>query len=393
MAKLLLTVDDYIYSFGNRLYAASQDKMSFYQRYLRVFESVRLVARCEEKLALNHKWVPFSEDSRIEIVSVPFFRGPKAYALNYFKVGKALKNVAAGCDAAILRIPSTVAFRTAEAVLKAKIPYAVEIVFDAVDAYRNEANLVHKFLWWKIDRDMRKLSNNANGVSCVTELYMQQHYYSLQANAFTANYSSLSIGASFYTAPRQKIGHRPIVIGHIANQVEYKGRKGQYELIHVVKQLVGKGEDVCVQFVGEDTHNGFCLLRELSERLKIADRVIFKGYLSREELADYLNNVDIFIFPTSAEGLPRVLIEAMAKGLPCMATNISGNAELLDPEWLFNKRNDVSKMTDLTMRLIQNESLYKMVSERNFRHSLRYEASVLQDRRDNFYMQLKRLIK
>lgn len=389
MTRLLLTVDDYIYKYQGHYFAASQERMDFYQRYLRVFDKVKIVARCEERDELNPSWISISADNRIEIVAVPFFRGPKAYALKYFQVGSALHNVAEGCDAAILRIPSTVAFRASTAVKKANIPYAVEIVFDAVDAYKNENNLFHKFLWWKIHRDMSKLSNGADGVSCVTQFYMQKHYYSLKPNAFDAYYSSLSLDSSFYTAPRTSISSRPIVLGHVSNHVEYKGRKGQYEVIQVVKKLVDQGIDVSVQFVGRDAHNGFSLLKSAASRMGIADRVCFMGYLSRAELDKYLDNVDIFVFPTSAEGLPRVVIEAMAKGIPCIATKISGNAELLDSEWLFDNRTDVKAMTELCMRLITNESVYKEVSQQNFQRSLQYEADLLQTRRDLFYEQLK----
>jgi len=58
-----------------------------------------------------------------------------------------------------------------------------------------------------------------------------------------------------------------------------------------------------------------------------ADRISLLGH--RSDVAQILAATDVFAFPTRAEGLPGALAEAMAAGLPCVATNISGNDELI----------------------------------------------------------------
>ena len=71
-------------------------------------------------------------------------------------------------------------------------------------------------------------------------------------------------------------------------------------------------------------------LLSLCARLKVENRVMFLGY--RNDTVDLLHMSDIFVFPSLQEGLPVALMEAMAAGLPCVASKIRGNVDLLEHE-------------------------------------------------------------
>lgn len=390
MTKLLMSCDDYVYHCEGVYYAASQEKADFYQRYLRVFDELRLVTRCIDEPNLKASRVRL--DERIEFVAIPLFQGPTQYAKSYFRVGRLIANVTDGCEAAVLRLPSTVAMRVYDKVQKSKIPYATEIVYDAHDGQTSSTSIIHKALWWRIDCIMRRACYGANGVSCVTAHYLQQRYYTKRRGGFSANYSSLSLPQSFYGAPRRYPQGRVLTIAHVANQVEYAGRKGHVELITAVANLKSLGVEVNVNFAGQDYFGGQARLEGLAKSLGVADNVKFAGYLSREQLDDYLNSADLFVLPTKAEGLPRVIIEAMAKGLPCISTNVSGNPELLDAHWLVDY-DDVSTLGERIKELCSDTAIYEATSAENFKNSCGYEASILEKRRDEFYTQLKNSIK
>ena len=70
-----------------------------------------------------------------------------------------------------------------------------------------------------------------------------------------------------------------------------------------------------------------CELKEAVEALGVADRVKFLGL--RWDVADWLDASDIFVLPSEAEGMPLSVMEAMAKGLPVVATAVSGVPEEL----------------------------------------------------------------
>jgi glycosyltransferase involved in cell wall biosynthesis len=159
-------------------------------------------------------------------------------------------------------------------------------------------------------------------------------------------------------------------------------------VIDAVALLKDRGLNVFVSFAGKDYDDGVRQLKEYAKGKGVEDRVTFAGFLTRVELETYLANSDIYVMPTKAEGLPRVIIEAMAKGLPCLTTDVSGNSELIDKEMMFDFY-DVKTIADLVEMLIKNPHLYEITSRKNFLRSQKYEASILEKRRDDFYTKLK----
>jgi len=101
--------------------------------------------------------------------------------------------------------------------------------------------------------------------------------------------------------------------------------KGQMELLRAMERI-----SASVVFVGEDLERGGAYARELrqeAERLKVADRAVFAG--RRDDVAALLAGADVFCLPSHVEGLPLVVLEAMAQGVPVVATAVGGTPELV----------------------------------------------------------------
>ncbi len=95
----------------------------------------------------------------------------------------------------------------------------------------------------------------------------------------------------------------------------------------VLKALAGLMQEdvyyiICGQGVMEQA------LWKQARKLGIAHRVRMPGYV--EDVADLYEQADLFVFPSLQEGLPVALMEAMAAGLACVASDIRGNRELID---------------------------------------------------------------
>jgi glycosyltransferase involved in cell wall biosynthesis len=71
------------------------------------------------------------------------------------------------------------------------------------------------------------------------------------------------------------------------------------------------------------------MLRTLTANLKLEQRIIFKGHVTHDELPAYLHACDIFIRPSRSEGFGASFVEAMAAGLPIIATQEGGIADFL----------------------------------------------------------------
>lgn len=390
LAKLLLSCDEYIYRHDGKYYIGSEERNEFLHRYLRVFEEVRLALRCIDEPELKKQRIPL-DDERIEIVPLPIFHGPVQYVIRYFSVRKAIKNITNDCDAIVLRLPSTVAQRISKEVIRKNLPYATEIVFDACDGAETANNIVEKLLWKVIDKQMRHTCYNANGVSCVTEHYLQRRYFSKKANAFTSHYSSLALDKSFFISARAYPDHQPLTIAHVDLQIGLFSRKGTAEIIRALKMLKDQGIVVNVKFAGDDWDGSSVKIIEYAKSKGVGDQVECIGFLTRPELNEFLNKSDLFVLPTKAEGLPRVIIEAIAKGMPCVTTPVSGNPELIPKHFLVGF-SDVETMAERIKEIVTNQEVYEKCSKENYEHSLQYEASILEARRDAFYTRLKETI-
>jgi glycosyltransferase involved in cell wall biosynthesis len=69
-------------------------------------------------------------------------------------------------------------------------------------------------------------------------------------------------------------------------------------------------------------------LRALSAELNIRERVVFLGY--RTDIPKVMKTLDVFVLPSLAEGLPGALLEAMATGIPVVASRVGGVPEILN---------------------------------------------------------------
>lgn len=70
-------------------------------------------------------------------------------------------------------------------------------------------------------------------------------------------------------------------------------------------------------------------LKKLASELEIENRIHFIGWQSKEQLLERYQQSNLFLFPSRHEGMPNAVLEAMACGLPVIATNIAGNEELI----------------------------------------------------------------
>ena len=103
--------------------------------------------------------------------------------------------------------------------------------------------------------------------------------------------------------------------------------KGQLMLARAVAQLVERGLAVRLTFVGDGPMADS--LRDEVARLGITKRTTMLGSLGRDRVAEAYRHADAFCLPSFSEGVPVVLMEAMAAGLPVVTTRIAGIAELV----------------------------------------------------------------
>lgn len=107
-------------------------------------------------------------------------------------------------------------------------------------------------------------------------------------------------------------------------------RKGHELLIRAFAKSNISGVQLLICGSGREKEHLTALIKELG----ISDRAHLLGF--RNDIYELLKCADAFVFPSKQEGLPVALMEAMAAGLPCIASRIRGNVDLLpDSRYLF----------------------------------------------------------
>jgi colanic acid/amylovoran biosynthesis glycosyltransferase len=105
--------------------------------------------------------------------------------------------------------------------------------------------------------------------------------------------------------------------------------KGQALLLEAVAALFADGRPVHVRLVGDGPDRRW--LEGRAAELGIASSVEFAGWVDQTRLMELYGETDLFVLPSLAEGIPMVLIEAMAMQIPCVAPCITGIPELIEP--------------------------------------------------------------
>src|ERR1700683_1738029 len=109
-----------------------------------------------------------------------------------------------------------------------------------------------------------------------------------------------------------------VCVGRLTEQ------KGQAILLEALASCIAQNQPFYLLFVGEGNDRPKL---ERDAQAIAPDKVKFIGYC--DDVVPFLALSDIFVLPSLAEGLPGALIEAMAAGLPCIASDIPGNRELV----------------------------------------------------------------
>ena len=137
--------------------------------------------------------------------------------------------------------------------------------------------------------------------------------------------------------------------------------KGQQVLLEACARLRDWGHVLRLVLVG--TGPDEAALRASAEALGIADMVTFAGAQNQDQVRAWYRDCDVFALPSFAEGIPVVLMEAMASGVPCVTTRITGIPELIRDgiDGLLVTPSDVQELAD---------SLASLQDDAGLRHEL-----------------------
>jgi len=354
----------------------------FASRYVPYFKHVFLYCRVQKKEDKNA--MPVGGEG-VTVISLPDVHGPIGLVKNIISILKVfLKASSDKNDRALIRVPGI--FPTiAWAVFSIRgFPYAVEAMADAEaqfskQAFQKRGRLIYKIIWVNA---MKLQCRLAKASAYVTKKALQEKFPPGKGK-FTCSFTTLDLPESFISEKPKDADYfkkRPFKIVNVA--MMQKHLKGQDIIIKAFAEF-SKNKDVELVLVGDgDTRVEF---ENLAADLCISDKVKFLGRKSAGiEIFSVLDESHIFVLPSRQEGLPRVVIEAMARGLPCIASDLPGNFELLDNEFIV-KDNSVEGWRIILERVWSDCDLLASLSTNNIEKARYYSLPKVKIIREKFY--------
>jgi glycosyltransferase involved in cell wall biosynthesis len=340
--------------------------------YLEDGARARLVARTETRPGTATH--PLRDG--LEVVSLPYYLGVAGLLRALPRLVPAVVRAVARADVLVLRLPGAIGLLAALAAVMLRRRYAAEVIGDPAQVLaagvlgapgRRAVNLTRAVMRWAVRR--------AVAVHYVTERTLQ-HEYPPATGVPVVVMSNVRLDpGAFVAAPRTSppASLRVVTVG--SQEQLYKGHD---VLLHALRRLTDDGLPVTAVLVGGGRRHDE--LVALAGSLGLADRVTFTGVVhDRDRIVELLDSASVFALPSRTEGLPRALLEAMARALPAVGSAVGGIPELLDPRRLVPVDDDQALAAALA-DLLCNEAAWTEQSARNLRVARRYELWRLEER-------------
>ena len=157
------------------------------------------------------------------------------------------------------------------------------------------------------------------------------------------------------------------------------GRLVPWKNINGLIDAVSKLDDIGLVIVGDGPDRQE--LETFTNRLGLRERVYFTGQRNKKETLNIMCACNIFVLNSSYEGFPHVILEAMALGLPVVATDVGGISEvIIDGEngFLINFSESSEDLEPFLKRLIKKGELRTMLANNGRSHILKkFNASIM----------------
>jgi glycosyltransferase involved in cell wall biosynthesis len=370
--------------FGTENYFDSAGSFPPYvwDRYLAHFDEVHVISRGEIVNEISSGLL-LSSKKRVHFHLIYDLKSAFDYVLKANQILEAFKKVYQSGDVVILRLPSFIGGICASYLQNKKIAYYTEVVGCIIDALWNYGGAVSKIIapyyYFKMKRDVRK----SDASIYVTKFFLQSRYPNKgKFNFIASNVEIPSVEENFFEKRKYSL-NGPLKVGLIANlEVKYKGFD---VLIKAISELP-KEIETQIYLVGGGNPE---YVRSIAKRLGVSDRLNIIGSLSSgEKVFNFLDDLDIYVHPSKQEGLPRVVIEAMSRACPVLASSVAGTPELLNEDFL-HRPGDYKMLKSQILRVYESEELRVMMGRKNYDKARDYLNSNLNAQRSVFWTSVK----
>jgi glycosyltransferase involved in cell wall biosynthesis len=393
--RVMIALEDRFFRTQNgNIYSNTISDYNFWKRYLQVFDEVVVLARVCDVSEKTRDGIP-ANGPGVSFLGLPYYIGAWQYMKQHYRLVAAIQQATSYADVFILRIPGRIGTLLWHRLRAENIPYAVEVIGSSKDSRKTSgANFLVRSIYGLL-RGQKEQCQFASVASYVTRNYLQRAYPSncwstgcpdadITEEAIIDEYAQKERIESSKAAA---IRHRPFRICHAGTMTALY--KAQDILIKAVAICLGKGLNVELTLLGDGKYRSY--FEHKAAEVGLATRVRFLGQLPPgQAVRDQLDKADIFVLPSLTEGLPGVLLEAMARGLPCIGSSVGGIPELLEPEYLVPP-GDAASLANKIIEVFNDAGRLERASKRNLEESKMYHITVVNQQRIEFYKKVAEL--
>jgi phosphatidylinositol alpha-1,6-mannosyltransferase len=382
--RLLIATDHAFFRYQEAVFDTYCFDEAFFADYCRVFEEVIVISRMSHVEQLP-KGAFHSDGSGVDFIDVPNVRRLKwflaAGVISRPMIGSAIEH----CDALIARVPSELGWISCNLAGARGKPFMVEVIGDPKETWLSSGRgLPYRFIAWIESLRLKKICRMAGVASYVNRSYLPREYPVSDKATFDC-ISSIRLSDESLLSPRMyQPRSGPLELLQVGR---LEPRKRCADSIKACSIAIGRGVPVRLHFAGEGPDLG--MLEGLVSDLKLQSDIIFHGHISaRGELNRLIDSCDVFIMPTASEGLPRSMLEAMARGLPAIGSLTPGVDELLRKSDSFEV-GDVQAIASLIEALARAPERLSEMSAYSISVASNYLNSALSPKRRFLYTLLR----
>lgn len=385
--KLLITHEIHGYQVNGRFFNRETAVIDYYAlcNYRYKVQDIIVIGRCK-KVDTVCSNLPALDGEGVRIAPIPEpHSAPHIVVLLPTILARVIRSIKQA-DYYVVRLPGPTGILVALTLLAMGKTYGVECVGHASASFiQSRTNLKLKKLYGAILESVtRILVYNAFCVAYRSH-YLQKLYPNKKGTHEWV-FSGAQLDEHVATGPRSPTSFHKEKIDLI-----YVGRlqpeKGLVNLIRAFAIMCARRtKPLQLHIVGEGIERK--ALEKEAHDCGVDNLIKFYGKISRgQHLFSILDKVDLFILPSLTEGMPRALIEAMARGLPAIGSAVGGIPELLDKDCLFPPGKP-ERIAEKVLHLIERPDELARLSRRNFNASKAHWADGLKTAKDGFWNQV-----
>lgn len=225
---------------------------------------------------------------------------------------------------------------------------------------------------------LKALQGNLRIIGCSkATMKLIKQCYKIKDEYMGYIYNPISV-EDFVKSDRKDEYFKFVAIGRLADVKNYP------LMLNAFKIVVSMHDNVHLSIAGI----GPCAesLKDLVVRLGIQEQISFLGNV--EDVPELLRKSDALLLSSYSEACPMVIIEAMAAGLPVIATNVGGVPELVTDNGIVVESDNIKAFSDAMIKMIEDKKLYKQMKEKSNEYVIQYDKSVISKKYEAEYCHL-----